>query len=211
MPFNYSIKKINNYLFWIKKPFKILIEEKNYKEIEEYENYLKEEKNIVIPGKYLTDPEEKDIQILFKFVICQIKNNRTKLTFYANHAICDGRTIFSIFDIIKKIINNENIEYDKIKDTLYSFGQLSNFQNINPDLYKKVPENWININKTKLSILPKVKMPIYYINQHYIYDYLPITKFAKENKVSVQAMLTAMITRVVRKYLKIEKAQKNLE
>ena len=207
-PFNYSIKKINNYLFWIKKPFKILIEEKNYKEIEEYENYLKEEKNIVIPGIHLTDPEEKDIQILFKFVICQIKSNRTKLTFYANHAICDGRTIFSIFDIIKKIIKNENIDYDKIKDTLCSFGQLSNFQNINPDLYKKVPENWINISKTKLSILPKIKMPIYYINQHYIYDYLPINKFAKENKISVQAMLTAMITRAARKYLKLEKDQK---
>ena len=24
-PFNYSIKKINNYMYWIKKPFKILL------------------------------------------------------------------------------------------------------------------------------------------------------------------------------------------
>ena len=207
-PFNYSIKKLNNYLFWIKKPFKILIEEKEYKEIEEYQNYLKEEPKIIIPGLTIIDPEEKDIQLLFKFVICQLKNNKTKLTFIANHAICDGRTIFLIFDIIKKVINNENIEYDKIKDSLCSFGQLSNYTNINSDLFEKVPENWLNISKTKLHILPKIKTPIYYINQHYIYDYLPITKFTKENKVSIQAMLTAMITRAVRKYLKLDNNQK---
>ena len=29
LPFNYAIKKIDNYLFWIKKPFKIILEEKN--------------------------------------------------------------------------------------------------------------------------------------------------------------------------------------
>ena len=207
-PFNYSIKKLNNYLFWIKKPFKILLEEKEYKEIEEYQNYLKEEPKIIIPGLSIIDTEEKDIQLLFKSVICQLKNNKTKLSFIANHVICDGRTIFSIFDIIKKVINNENIEYDKIKDSLCSFGQLSNYTNINSDLYEKVPENWLNISKTKLHILPKIQTPIYYINQHYIYDYLPINKFTKENKVSVQAMLTAMITRAVRKYLKLDNNQK---
>ena len=74
------------------------------------------------------------------------------------------------------------------------FGQLSNFQNINPDLYKKVPENWKNISKIKLGILLETKVPFYYINQHYIYDYLPINKFVKENKFSVQAILTALIT-----------------
>ena len=207
-PFNYSIKSLNNYFFWINKPFKILLEEKEYSEIEEYENYLKEEEKIIIPGLSLKDPEEKDILLLFKFVICQLKNKKTKLTLYVNHAICDGRTIFSIFDIIKKVINNENIELDKIKDTLCPFGQLSNYQNINPELYKKVPENWLNISKTNLHILPKIKTPIRYINKHYIYDYLPISKFVKDNLVSVQAMLTAMITRAVRKYLKLDKNQK---
>ena len=207
-PFNYSIKSLNNYFFWINKPFKILLEEKEYSETEEYENYLKEEEKIIIPGLSLKDPEEKDIQLLFKFVICQLKNKNTKLTLYVNHVICDGRTIFSIFDIIKKVINNENIDYDKIKDTLCPFGQLANYHNINPELYKKVPENWLNISKTNLHILPKIKTPIQYINKHYIYDYLPISKFAKDNIVSVQAMLTAMITRAVRKYLKLDKNQK---
>ena len=207
-PFNYAIKMINNYLFWIKKPFKILLEEKKYSEIEEYENYLKEEENIVIPGIKLKHPEEKDIQLLFKFVGCQLNNQKTKLTLYVNHVICDGRTIFSIFDIIKKVINKENIEYEKIKDTLCSFGQLSNYKNINSDLYKKVPEKWLNISKTKLHIFPKIKTPIHYINKHYIFDYLPIQKFVKENKISVQAMLTAMITRAVRKFLKLDNSQK---
>ena len=207
-PFNYSLKKLNNHLFWIKKPFKILIEDKEYTEIEEYENYLKEETKIIIPGMSLIDPDEKDIQLLFKFVICQLKNKKTKLTLYVNHVICDGRTIFSIFDIIRKIINNEKIEYDKIGDKLCSFGQLSNFQNINPEQYKSVPEKWFEISKTKLRILPKKNTPISYINQHFIYDYLSISKFTKENKVSVQAMLTAMITRAVRKYLKLDNNQK---
>ena len=203
LPFNYAIKKIDNYLFWIKKTFKKILEEKKYSEIEEYENYLKEESQIIIPGLSLTDEEEKDVQHLFKFVICQLKNNKSKLTLFANHVICDGRTIFSIFDIIRKIINNETIDLNNIKDSLCSFGQASNFKNISPDLYKKVPDNWIKISQTKLKILPKIKTPIHYINQHYIYDYMPISKFTKENKVSIQAMLTAMITRAVRKYLKL--------
>ena len=206
-PFNYSIKKYNNYMFWIKKPFKILLEEKEYSEIEEFTNYLKEESKIIIPGMNLIDQDEKDILLLFKFVICQLKNKKTKLTFYANHVICDGRTIFSIFDIIKKIIKNEEIIYN-IKDSLCSFGQISNFQNINPDLYNKVPENWLNISKTKLKILPKLKTPIHYINKHFIYDYLAISKFTSDNNVSVQAMLTAMITRAFRKYLKLDNNQK---
>jgi hypothetical protein len=156
----------------------------------------------------LVDQEEKDILLLFKFVICQLKNKKTKLTLYVNHVICDGRTIFSIFDIIRKIINNETVECDKIEDKLCSFGQLSNYKDINPDMYKKVPENWLEISKIKLHLLPKVKTPIHYINQHHIYDYLSISKFTKENKVSVQAMLTAMITRAVRKFLKLDKSQK---
>ena len=86
----------------------------------------------------LIDKEEKDVQILFKFVICQLKNNKTKLTLYGNHVICDGRTIFSIYDIIRKIINNENIDYNNINDTLCSFGQLSNFNNIDSDKFRKV-------------------------------------------------------------------------
>ena len=207
-PFNYCLKKLNNYLFWIKKPFKILLEEKEYSEVEEYENYLKEETKIVIPGMTLIDQEEKDIIQVFKFVICQLKNKKTKLTLYINHVLCDGRTIFSIFDIIKKVIKNENIEYDNIKDTLCSFGQLSNYKDINPELYGKVPENWLTLSKTKLHLLPKLKPPIHYINKHYIFNYLPISKFIKEKKVSVQAMLTAMITRAVRKYLKLDDNQK---
>ena len=206
-PFNYSIKKMNNYMFWIKKPFKILLEEKEYNEIEEYENYMKEEDKIIIPGITLIDKEENDIQLLYKFVICQLKNKKTKLILYVNHVICDGRTIFSIFDIIRKIINNEKIDYNNIKDKLCSFGQISNFNNINKNFYEKVPNNWVKISETKLSIFPKIKPPIFYINKHFIYNYPPINKFAKENKVSVQAMLTAMITRAVRKYLKLDNNQ----
>ena len=206
-PFNYSIKKMNNYMFWIKKPFKILLEEKEYNEIEEYENYMKEEDKIIIPGITLIDKEENDIQLLYKFVICQLKNKKTKLTLYVNHVICDGRTIFSIFDIIRKIINNEKIDYNNIKDKLCSFGQISNFNNINKNFYENVPNNWLKISETKLSIFPKVKPPIFYINKHFIFNYPSINKFAKENKVSVQAMLTAMITRAVRKYLKLDNNQ----
>ena len=206
-PFNYSIKKMNNYMFWIKKPFKILLEEKEYNEIEEYENYMKEEDKIIIPGITLIDKDENDIQLLYKFVICQLKNKKTKLTLYVNHVICDGRTIFSIFDIIRKIINNEKIDYNNIKDKLCSFGQISNFNNINKNFYEKVPNNWIKISETKLSILPKIKPPIFYINKHFIFNYPSINKFAKENKVSIQAMLTAMITRAVRKYLNLDNNQ----
>ena len=206
-PFNYSVKKLDNHFFWIKKPFKIFLEEKPYNEDEEYENFLKSENKRVIPGRLLIDPEESDIQLLFKFSICQLSNQKTKLTFYVNHVICDGRTIFSIFDIIRKIINNENIDYTNIKDSLCSFGQLSNYKHIDPKIYEKMPENWEKISKTKLKLFPKVQQPIQYINKHLTFDYKTIQKFTKENKVSVQAMLTAMITRAIRKFLKLDNNQ----
>ena len=52
-----------------------------------------------------------------------------------------------------------------------------------------------------------LKTPIHYINQHFVHDFINISKFTKENKVSVQAMLTAMITRATRKYLKLDREQ----
>lgn len=42
--FNLGIKRIDNYIFWIKIPFKFILEETKYDENEEIENFLKTKK-----------------------------------------------------------------------------------------------------------------------------------------------------------------------
>ena len=194
--FNISIKLMDNHPFWIRKPFKIYLKEIEWTEDEEFENVLKNEYKTLNPFQNIRDEEEKDVITPFLFRICQLKNDKTKLTFSVIHAMSDGRTIFYMYDLLRKIINGEKLE--KIESSLSSFNQLSNFQDLNPSLYEKTPETWNKINKLK--ILPSIPNPGGYITIHSIYDYPPISKFCKDNNCTVQAMLIAMATRAARKY-----------
>ncbi|OUM66770.1 hypothetical protein PIROE2DRAFT_5983 [Piromyces sp. E2] len=184
------------------KPFKMNIEEVEWNENEEIENYLKNESKIVIPYKPILD-EEKDVSGMFSFRVCQLKNNKTKLTFTVSHGICDGGTVFNMFEFIRRVINGETLE--KNDEALPSFSGHENFQNLD-ESYEKPPQAWNEI--PPLNLLPKIPEPIEYVTIHYIYDYAPIAKFCKENNVSVQAMLAAMMTRGIRKYNNLPKETK---
>lgn len=199
--FNLSIKIMDKHPFWIRKPFQIHLEEIEWTEDEEIENHLKNENKTLTPFQNEYDKEENDIIIPFLFKICQLKNNKTKLSFSVIHAMSDGRTIFYMYDILRKIINGEKIE--KMETPVCSFNQVGNFHDLNPSIYEKTPKTWYEINE--LSILPKIYNPIGYITIHSIYDYPPISKFCKENNVTVQALLIAMSTRAARKYNKLPK------
>ena len=118
--FNLGIKRIDNYLFWIKIPFKFILEETKYNENEEIENFLKNEENLPKNMFRINDENEKDLERLIKFKICQLKNNKIKLTLFVQHSICDGRTIFNIFDLIRKIIQEKKLE--KNECNLCDFG-----------------------------------------------------------------------------------------
>ena len=199
--FNYSIKMINKYPFWIKKSFKINIEIIEWTESEELEPLLEKEEETPVKTIKVFDKDEKDIVGTLKFRICQLKNDKTKLTMYAMHTICDGRTIFEIFDIIRKIITEEKIEPIKVK--LCEFNQQNNYENLPSFLFDGIPKTWLEIPKMK--ILPTITVPTSYINKHYIYDYIPIEKFCKENKLTIQSMLMAMISRTTRKFFNFPK------
>ena len=199
--FNLSIKLMDNHSFWIRKPFQIYIEEVEWSKDEEIENVLKNEEKTITQFQNVHDKEEKDIIIPFLFKICQLKNNKTKLTFSVIHAMSDGRTIFYMYDLLRKIIKGEKLE--KMETPICSFNQIGNFHDLNPSIYEKTPKTWNEINE--LSILPKIPNPVGYITIHEIYDYPPISKFCKENNVTVQAMLIAMASRACRKYNNLPK------
>ena len=194
--FNISIKKFDNHPFWIKKPFKLYLEEVEYTEDEEIENVLKNEYKTLTPLQKVYDKDEEGIIIPFLFKICQLKNNKTKLTFSAIHAISDGRTVFFMYDLLRKIINNEKLEY--METPLCCFNHLDNFHDLNPSIYESTPKTWKEI--PELSILPKIPKPKGFVTIHHIYDYPPITKFCKENNVTVQAMLISVATNAARKF-----------
>ncbi|ORX57261.1 hypothetical protein BCR36DRAFT_580678 [Piromyces finnis] len=199
--FNFAIKFMDGHSFWIKKPFKIQIEEVEWSENEEIENFLKNEDKITTPHQNVRYEDEKDVINCYLFKLCHLKKNKTKLTFSALHAVSDGRTIFTMYDILRKIINGEQIE--KMNTPLCSFNQMSNFHDLNPSLYNQPPKTWNDI--INLSILPKISEPIKYVTIHNIYDYPPISKFCKQNNVTVQAMLIAVASRAARKFNNLPK------
>ena len=199
--FNLTIKIIDGNPFWIKKPFNIHLEEVEWSEDEEIENVLKNEYETLTPFQNVRDKEENDVIVSFLFKICQLKNNKTKLTFSALHAVSDGRTVFYMYDLLRKIINGEQL--DRMDTPLCSFNQLSNFHDLDPSIYNQPPKTWSEI--TELSVIPKLPKPEGHVTIHNIYDYTPISKFCKINNVSVQAMLIAMTTRATRRYNNLPK------
>jgi len=193
--FHYAMKRLNGHLFWIKKPFEMQVEEVEWTEGEEMENFLRNESKIVIPFQFYMDEKEKDVLLLFHFRVCQLKNNKTKLTLSALHPVCDGRTIFTIFDLLRRIIKGETLEGSQEK--LWDFGGRERYQSLD-DSFSRPPEVWDDIEEGTL--LPKINPPFQHVTVHYFYDYMPVAKFCKDHKVSVQAMLMAMLTRAARKY-----------
>ena len=199
--FNIGIKLIDKHPFWIRKPFKMNLKEIEWTEGEEIDVILKKEHEIITPLQKVYDEKDKDIIIPFLFEICQLKDKKIKLKFSVIHAMSDGRTIFYMFDLLKKIIKGEKLE--KMETPICSFNQRGNFHDLNPSIYEETPKTWKEINE--LSILPKILKPEGYVTVHNIYNYPPISKFCKENNVTIQAMLIAMVTRVARKFNNLPK------
>ena len=216
--FNYQIKFIEEYPFWYYKKLDLIknlnfIEIKNLGETD-YKKYLQTEKiSDGIDDNY--DPEDKSIKLSYRFEICQINEEQTMLTMRALHATSDGRTLFNIFEYVSKVIdfiikNKDNkdaiqtkIFLEKKEVKICPFGQYDNYVNLDKKIFENPPEKWLEIPFRK--ILPDFKIEknsdkVYYVNQHYIFNYKKIQDFCKKNKTSVQAMLITMISRATRKY-----------
>ena len=151
--FNIGIKLIDKHPFWIRKPFKMNLKEIEWTEDEEIDVILKKEHEIITPLQKVYDEKDKDIIIPFLFEICQLKDKKIKLKFSVIHAMSDGRTIFYMFDLLKKIIKGEKLE--KMETPICSFNQRGNFHDLNPSIYEETPKTWKEINE--LSVLPKDK------------------------------------------------------
>ena len=218
--FNYQIKFIEEHPFWYYKKLQLIkninfIEINNLEE-KDYEKYLNKEKCCKgINNNF--DPEDKSIKLSYRFEICQINDKQTMLIMRAMHATSDGRTLFNIFDYVRKIIefiinnkNNGNLINNKIflekrEAKICPFGQYDNYINLDKKIYEKVPGKWLEVPLMKiipdLEIDEKVdKDKIYYITQHYIFNCKKIKDFCKKNKVSIQSMMITMLSRAIRKY-----------
>ena len=219
--FNYQIKIIEDYPFWYYKKLELIkdlnfIEIKNLEE-SDYIKYLQKEK--VCKGLNDNfDPEDKSIKLSYRFEICQINNKQTMIIMRASHVTSDGRTLFNIFEYVRKvieyIINNKsigdnnllsNVFLEKKEVKICPFGQYDNYKNLDKKIFENPPEKWLEIPLRK--IIPDLeidektdKEKIYYINQHYIFDYKKINDFCNKNKVSIQSMLITMLSRATRKY-----------
>ena len=221
--FNYQFKYIEQYPFWYRKKFE-LIKNINFIEINnlgetDYKKYLEKE-NICQGINDNFDPNDKSIKLSFRIEICQINENQTMLSLKAFHATSDGRTIFNIFDYVRKIVefiteNSNNKELIKTKIFLEKkeakicpFGQYENYINLYKKLYEKPPEKWFEVPLKR--ILPDLEIDektdkgkIHYISQYHIFDYKKVNEFCKKYRVSVQAMLATMLSRATRKYFNL--------
>jgi hypothetical protein len=135
----------------------------------------------------------------------------------ALHCTSDGRTLFNIYEYVRKIIDfiinnkdnknliNNEIFLDKKEVKICPFGQYDNYINLDKKIFENPPEKWLEIPFRK--IIPDLEIDkntnfenIYYINQHYVFDYKKIQNFCKKYKISVQAMLITMLSRATRKF-----------
>jgi len=199
--FNIALKRINNHYFFIRKPFKIHVEEVEYNESEEMDYYLKNEDDIVIPFESFQEKDDTDVRYLFKFKICQLKkSNQTKITITASHVICDGRSLFNVRECIQKIVIGEILETNN--DKVANFGGRERFKNLDKS-FDHPPKVWDEIRE--LPILPKLNPPFEYVTSHKIFNYRPISEFIKKTGISVQSMLMVMLTRATRRYKNLPK------
>ena len=152
--FNYQVKFIENHPFWYKKKFEFIeglniIDATNSEKYEkDYMKYLLKEKPTYFIENLL-DPKDNSLRLPYKFEIVQLEN-KTQLNFYSLHAMCDGRTIFTIFDNIRKIIDyitsveNKNLLIKEIlqkeESPICEFGQINNYINLDKKYYEKTPD-----------------------------------------------------------------------
>lgn len=123
----------------------------------------------------------------------------TKLRVFASHALCDGRSLFDIFELFVCTASREPIA-EPMRSVpsepvlTSSFGKESWF----------VPHDWAEPASWKrlvpAHLHPTVKMPSRQINTQWDYKYAPVAAFCTRHGVTVQGVVSALKTRAVRAY-----------
>lgn len=120
---------------------------------------------------------------------------RGRLTVYASHAICDGRTLENLHRVVRSAIPGQPSTEDLPNQGLCAFGQAGNFS-LPPAAYERAPPSW----DFKLG-----RMIPDYAAEHYVcaysdYDNGPIRAYCRKHGVSTQGAMMAMMARAYRTY-----------
>lgn len=195
---------------WIKLPINT---EKSIKETEYIEKKEIEDMSSI----------DKHDNHLWYINISHKNKNHTQIKFCVSHALCDGRTLGSMFSIILHVVldslseNEKNILLQKTNlknlenlpepSNLCEFGQKNNYyiEKIPENLLKNLPESW---QQYKSLNLPKITLPTHYIGKYFEYSIIDwnnyYNKFLQKNiKLSLQAAMMASQSRALREYCKL--------
>ncbi|ELP92883.1 hypothetical protein EIN_508940 [Entamoeba invadens IP1] len=126
--------------------------------------------------------------------------SRVKL--YANHAICDGRTIANLYQIIKNAIPNE-FHMDFNDEELYDYDYRTLYK-IEDKLLETNPKCW---DIPKVAAVPPITDKCEYINMYNSFDCQKVISFCKKNKIGVQALLMASQERATRRFMKFDNSE----
>lgn len=165
-------------------------------------------------------PSDKNDNHLW-YINVSYKESITRITLHISHALCDGRTVESMFlvvmhsaiesldsegkDIITRDTNYKHLPPLPIPCDLCEFGQKSNFQfeQIPKELLNGIPESWTK--HTPLD-LPTIEIPTNYVGRYFEYEdkywenYSEKMMKEKGVKLSLQAAMMASMSRALRKF-----------
>ncbi|ORX78885.1 hypothetical protein BCR32DRAFT_328352 [Anaeromyces robustus] len=169
-------------------------------------------------------PSNKEDNHLW-YINISYKENTTRITLHVSHALCDGRTLETMFLVVmhsvieslnkeekEELLNNTNYKHLPslpIPCDLCEFGQKSNFfyEKIPKELLNGVPESW---KKCTPLDLPKIDLPNHYVGSYFEYDdkywdsYFKKMMKEKNIKLSLQAAMMASESRALRKFCHLE-------
>ena len=122
---------------------------------------------------------------------------RGRLTVYASHAICDGRTLESLHRVVRSAVPGQPGTADLPNQGLCAFGQAANFT-LPPEAYSSAPASW----DFKLGRMIPDFAAEHYVEVYSDYDNTPIRSYCRKHGVSTQGVMMAIMERAYRAYNK---------
>jgi len=179
------------------------------------------------PQKEIEDmcPSDKHDNHLWYIHVSYHQNNITRITLHISHALCDGRTLESMFLVVihSAIHSLDDEERERLLEmtnykelpplpepcNLGEFGQKSKFhiEKLPKEVLNELPKSWNN--PTPLN-LPQIEIPTNYVGRYFDYSdhdwecYSNKIKKVKNIKLSLQGAMMASESRALRKYCKLK-------
>ncbi|ELP92605.1 hypothetical protein EIN_166100 [Entamoeba invadens IP1] len=119
----------------------------------------------------------------------------TQIKLLANHVLCDGRTLFTLFQIIKNAIPNERHEEIADQD-LFPF-DYTTLYDIDKTVLMHDPKSW---DIPKKPLIPQIPEKSQYINIYHTFNTQKVLSYCKRHQVGVQAILMTVQQRAMRKF-----------